>query len=349
VDANGVPCVVLPPAGGPRAGAPVVVAWHPLDAPGNERDFAAAVPLAGLDAWRVYVGLPLSGSRMPAGGAAEIQRRIQEDVVLRLHRHVVEGALAEFPGAFAAIRREFGIADGVPVGVLGGSMGAAAAQLVMAEGGVPVRAAVLINPVTRMRETIDALSRRFGATYGWTAASTAFAARTDFAARAEQVGGTGTGASGTSARTAGASGTSARTAGASGTGARTAGASGTGARTAAASGTGAQTAAASGTSAQTAAASGTSAQTAGASGTGPGGNGAGRTAIRYVTGADDLPDAFLEPVAATMDALRAAGAVVDHRVVPGMAHSFYDEEAGRPTPQAAVVDRLAVEWFERHL
>jgi pimeloyl-ACP methyl ester carboxylesterase len=309
VDANGVPCVVLPPAGGPRAGAPVVVAWHPLDAPGNERDFAAAVPLAGLDAWRVYVGLPLSGSRMPAGGAAEIQRRIQEDVVLRLHRHVVEGALAEFPGAFAAIRREFGIADGVPVGVLGGSMGAAAAQLVMAEGGVPVRAAVLINPVTRMRETIDALSRRFGATYGWTAASTAFAARTDFAARAEQVGGTGTGASGTSA----------------------------------------QTAAASGTSAQTAAASGTSAQTAGASGTGPGGNGAGRTAIRYVTGADDLPDAFLEPVAATMDALRAAGAVVDHRVVPGMAHSFYDEEAGRPTPQAAVVDRLAVEWFERHL
>jgi pimeloyl-ACP methyl ester carboxylesterase len=329
VDANGVPCVVLPPAGGPRAGAPVVVAWHPLDAPGNERDFAAAVPLAGLDAWRVYVGLPLSGSRMPAGGAAEIQRRIQEDVVLRLHRHVVEGALAEFPGAFAAIRREFGIADGVPVGVLGGSMGAAAAQLVMAEGGVPVRAAVLINPVTRMRETIDALSRRFGATYGWTAASTAFAARTDFAARAEQVGGTGTGASGTSARTAAAS--------------------GTGAQTAAASGTSAQTAAASGTSAQTAAASGTSAQTAGASGTGPGGNGAGRTAIRYVTGADDLPDAFLEPVAATMDALRAAGAVVDHRVVPGMAHSFCDEEAGRPTPQAAVVDRLAVEWFERHL
>jgi pimeloyl-ACP methyl ester carboxylesterase len=267
VQANGVPCVVLPPARGPRADAPVVVAWHLLDAPGNERDFAAAVPLAGLDAWKVYLGLPLSGSRLPAGGEAEIQRRVQEDAVLRLHRHVVEGALAEFPGAFADVRREFGIADGVPVGVMGGSMGAAAAQLVIAEGGVAVRAAVLINPVTRMRDTIEALSRRFGATYGWTPASTAFAERTDFAARAEEIGGLG----------------------------------------------------------------------------------AGGTAIRYITGADDLPDAILEPVAATTDALRVLGVVVDHRVVPDMAHSFYDEQAGRPTPQAAVVDGLAAEWFGRYL
>jgi hypothetical protein len=29
---------------------------------------AAALPLNGLPAWRVYLGLPLSGSRLPEGG-----------------------------------------------------------------------------------------------------------------------------------------------------------------------------------------------------------------------------------------------------------------------------------------
>ena len=184
---GGVPAVVHPPAGGERADAPVVIGWHLLDAPRNERAFAASVPLAGLDAWKIYLGLPLSGSRLPEGGAAEIQRRIAEDPVLRLHRPIVQGAFEELPDALAAARRELGLADDVPVGLLGGSMGSAVAQLVLAEAGLPVRAAVLISPVTRMRATIDGLSRHHGVDYGWTPASSAFAERTDFADRAAEL------------------------------------------------------------------------------------------------------------------------------------------------------------------
>jgi hypothetical protein len=54
-----------------------VVAWHLLDSPRTEAALAAAVPLAGLDAWRIYFGLPLSGARLPEGGYPELQRRVR--------------------------------------------------------------------------------------------------------------------------------------------------------------------------------------------------------------------------------------------------------------------------------
>lgn len=187
--AAGVPYVALPPRGGARPGAPAVVAWHLLDAPRTEAAFAAAVPLTGLDAWRIYFGLPLSGSRMPAGGPEEIQRRIMRNVVLELHREVAGGAADEFPAAWAAVRAELGIADG-PIGVMGGSMGAVAAQLALTGGAADVRAAVLINPVVRLRDTIDALAKVHGMSYTWSEPSSAFAARADFVARADELSGT---------------------------------------------------------------------------------------------------------------------------------------------------------------
>ena len=261
--AAGVPFVALPPAGGSRPDAPVVVAWHLLDPPRTEVAFASAVPLTGLDAWKIYFGLPLSGSRMPDGGPAEIQQRIADDVVLRLHRYVVDGAAEEFPSAYAAVRKELGLADDGPLGVMGGSMGSAVAQLVMTDR--PVQAAVLFSPVTRMRTTIDALARHYGATYGWTPPSTAFADRTDFLVRAAEIG---------------------------------------------------------------------------------------KTPIRYVAGADDLSDAFLEPVAAVTAELERRGATVDLRVVPGMGHALAAEpgtDAAPQTPQAETADRLAVDWFQKYL
>jgi len=189
VDQLNVPYVAVPPAGGERPDAPVVVGYHLLDAPRTEVAFAAAVPLAGLDAWKLYFGLPMSGSRMPAGGRAELWRLVSEDPVRNVYRHVVLGALAEFPAAFAAARARLGIADGVPVGVMGGSMGGAVAQLVLAEGGPPVRAAVLINPVVRLRETIDALSVLHDTTYAWADDTAAIADRVDFVRRAPEISG----------------------------------------------------------------------------------------------------------------------------------------------------------------
>ena len=184
--AAGVPYVALPPAGGARPDAPVVVAWHLLDPPRTEAAFAAAVPLTGLDAWKIYFGLPMSGSRLPAGGYDELRRLIFEDAVLNVYRHVVGGVADEFPAAFAAVAARLGIGDG-PIGVMGGSMGAAAAQIVLAESGADVRAAVLINPVVRLRDTIDGLSAMYGVTYAWSPESAAFAERADFIARAGEI------------------------------------------------------------------------------------------------------------------------------------------------------------------
>ncbi|MDQ3931644.1 MAG: alpha/beta hydrolase, partial [Actinomycetota bacterium] len=100
-EAAGVPFVAVPPANGPRPSAPVVVAWHLMDPPRTEAAFAAAVPLDGLDAWRIYLGLPMSGSRLPAGGFDEVMRLGYEDAVLNLQRPVIYGAAEEFGPAFA--------------------------------------------------------------------------------------------------------------------------------------------------------------------------------------------------------------------------------------------------------
>ena len=184
--AAGVPFLAVPPHGGPRPDAPVVLAWHLIDPPRSERAFAAALPLRGLDAWRIYLGLPLSGSRMPAGGLDELMRLGYEDAVMNVHMRVVYGAAEELAAAFSELRERLGIADG-PVGVMGGSNGAAVAELVMAESDVDVGAAVLVSPVVRLRAAVSAMERRYGVTYPWSEESNAVADRLDFVARAGEI------------------------------------------------------------------------------------------------------------------------------------------------------------------
>jgi hypothetical protein len=184
--AAGVPFVAVPPETGPRAAAPAVVAWHLLDPPCTEAAFAAALPLAGLDAWRIHLGLPMSGSRLPAGGMDEVMRLGYEDAVLKLHGPITTQAAAEFGAAYTHLRERLDLADG-PVGLVGGSTGAAVAQLVLAEGAAPAAAVVLVNPVVQLRSVVDALSRHFGFTYPWSPPSLAVAGRLDFVARADEI------------------------------------------------------------------------------------------------------------------------------------------------------------------
>jgi pimeloyl-ACP methyl ester carboxylesterase len=266
--AAGVPFIAVPPQGAPRASAPVVLAWHLLDPPRTERALAAALPLRGLDAWRIYLGLPLSGSRMPAGGLDELMRLGYEDAVMNLHRRAVYGAVEELGPAYYELRERLGIVDG-PVGVMGGSSGAAVAQLVLAESDMDTRAAVLISPVVRLRGAVGAMERRFGVTYPWSEESNAVADRLDFVARAAKI-----------AR--------------------------------------------------------------------------GNPAVLLVVGEQDDP-AFHEQAAELQAALAAAEGGHDRArlvTVPDMPHALAEEPGMDPAPQtphAAAVDRLAVEWFERHL
>ncbi|SNY62247.1 alpha/beta hydrolase family protein [Paractinoplanes atraurantiacus] len=237
-----------------------MVGYHLLDAPRTPAAFAAALPLDGLDAWKIYLRLPL-----PTSEPDELWRLFMDDAVLNVYRHVVDGALAEFPSALVSIRRENGIADDVPLALMGGSLGGAAAQLVMAESGFAAHAAVLVNPVVRLRDSINGLSVIHDNPYTWGDASSAVASRVDFVARSKDIS---------------------------------------------------------------------------------------DAAIRFITGADDMQDVILKPVAAAVEALTSAGGIVDWKVVPDMAHALAPEPGTEPAPQtphAAVVDKLAVEWFNRYL
>lgn len=189
--ANGVPFLAIPPADDARRSAPVVLAWHLMDPPRTPEAFAAAVPLTGLDAWRIYLGLPLSGSRLPEGGFEALMRLGFDDAVLNLQRPVVYGAAEELPGALTALREQLGI-DADAVGVMGGSSGAAVAQLVMAEGMVEVRAAVLVSPVVQLRPVVEAMARQYEMDYSWSPESDAVAERLDFVARAREIADRGT-------------------------------------------------------------------------------------------------------------------------------------------------------------
>jgi len=177
--AAGVPYVALPPESG-RQDAPAVVGWHLMDPPRSEAALAAALPLAGLDAWRIYLGLPLTGLRAPAEG---LEKYAYQDAVLNVFGPLAFGAAAEFPAAYGQLRRELGLGD--RLAVLGGSQGALVAQQIATTR--PVDAIVLVSPVIRLRAVVTANERRYDVTYGWTPPSDHVAATFDFVARAAEL------------------------------------------------------------------------------------------------------------------------------------------------------------------
>ena len=183
--AAGVPYVAHRPAGAPQA-APLVVVLHLMDPPRSEAAMAAALPLAGVPAWRAYLGLPMCGARTQPGGQEQVMRMEYEDALLKLHGPVVEQAAQELPGAIAALRQQLPGALG-PLALVGGSAGAAALLLAMAEGPVSPRAAVLVNAAVRATDMIAAGERVFQTTYRWSDASQRLADRLDFVNRAGDI------------------------------------------------------------------------------------------------------------------------------------------------------------------
>ncbi len=184
-EAAGVPFVALPPEGA-AADAPLVVAWHLLDPPRSESAMAAALPLRGLPAWRVYLGLPLSGSRLPEGRLEALYRLGYEDAVARLFRPIVRRALRELPAALAELRERLEVGDAELV-LMGGSVGALVAQSVVADTDTPVRAAALVSPAVRLASVIATNERRFEVTYRWSDRTRATADQLDFVARADEL------------------------------------------------------------------------------------------------------------------------------------------------------------------
>lgn len=183
--AAGVPYLAVPPAT-ERPDAPVVVVWHLHDAPRSHRAMAAAVPLAGLDAWRIYLAMPLTGDRLPPGGLDAFFALGAQDAVRNVFEPSIVGAARELPSALTQIRFELGAGDG-PLGIMGGSAGAAVAQLVLAESDLAVTAAVLVNPLVQLKMLVTEIGKHYGVDYPWDEATDAIARRLDFVARADDI------------------------------------------------------------------------------------------------------------------------------------------------------------------
>jgi pimeloyl-ACP methyl ester carboxylesterase len=185
--AAGVPYVALPPFGD-DASALLVICWHLNDPPRSAAAMASALPLAGVAAWRVYLDLPMHGRRQLPGGLEEFMRLGYADAVLKAIEPQVTQAVAEFPAALDALCTQLPVDDG-PIGLIGGSIGALPAQLVIAAGAARVGAAALVSPVIQLAEVVAANERRFGVAYPWRGPSRAIADRFDIVARAAAIAG----------------------------------------------------------------------------------------------------------------------------------------------------------------
>ncbi|MPY89487.1 MAG: prolyl oligopeptidase family serine peptidase [Luteitalea sp.] len=184
-EAAGVPYVALPPDKIVKD-APLVVIWHLASPPRSETAMAAALPLRGLGAWRVYLGLPMLGSRLPEGGLEEFFRLFREDMMLNVFEPATRQALDELPAALAALRKRLRVGDG-PLGLVGGSMGAWVAQNALANTDLAVSAVALVSPAIRATSVVARYERLWDFRYPWNARSRAAADRLDFVARAAEI------------------------------------------------------------------------------------------------------------------------------------------------------------------
>lgn len=183
--AAGVPFTALPPAVVVDGPTPLVVTWHMLDAPRTDEAFAAALPMAGVPAWRVHLGMPMCGARMVDGSMDAVIALAGKDPLLAYLDPFVTQAAEEFPAALTELRERLPV-DGGPIGVVGGSLGGAVALEVLARAPIPIQAAALVNPAVRMRSVVGLFDAAMGP-YSWDAESDTVADRLDFVAHAEVI------------------------------------------------------------------------------------------------------------------------------------------------------------------
>lgn len=180
--AAGVPYTALPPAdGGP---APLVLTWHMLDAPRTDAAFAAALPMAGVPAWRVHLGLPMCGDRMVNGSLDAIMALAMGDTLRDFADGMTGQAVEEFPAALAALRTDLPVTEGLSL--VGGSLGGLVALRALTSR-VPVTAAALVNPLIRARTLVDLIDANLDRTYPWDPTTNALADELDFVKRASEI------------------------------------------------------------------------------------------------------------------------------------------------------------------
>ncbi|WP_433274167.1 alpha/beta fold hydrolase [Actinosynnema sp. CS-041913] len=163
--AAGVPYVASPP----RAGRRLVLVWHLMGEPGSPEAMAEALPLDGVDAWRVYLALP----PWREGG----------DGLVDAYAPMVSGAVERVPSVVAELRGSLSCDDG-PVDVVGGSAGGHVALLTAVSGAVAVRRVAVVNPAVTAQAVVEASLGVHLDSYEWTPEALAAAGPLDVVARA---------------------------------------------------------------------------------------------------------------------------------------------------------------------
>jgi pimeloyl-ACP methyl ester carboxylesterase len=184
--AAGVPFTALPPTVTVDGPTPLVLAWHMLDAPCTDAAFAAALPLRGVPAWRVYLGMPLCGARMIENSMDAVIALARKDPLMAYLAPFVWQAAEEFPAALAALRQQLPV-DTALLGVLGGSLGGMVVLQILARSQIPIAAAAVVNPAVRVRSAVGLVGGGTRRPYPWNAESRTAADRLDFVARAEDI------------------------------------------------------------------------------------------------------------------------------------------------------------------
>ncbi|MBV8884034.1 MAG: prolyl oligopeptidase family serine peptidase [Chroococcidiopsidaceae cyanobacterium CP_BM_RX_35] len=196
----GVPIVLHPPTNSSLP-APLIILWHGFGIPNSEEMLSQTLPLEEVQAWKAYLGLPLFGKRLPAGGMEEIMQRQFGDYVLQLLLPVCEQAMQELPNVVQALRSQLGIPEQTGIGLFGFSAGGFATLLSLLESSLPITTVVLAGVTKDLVSAVDTFERGMKqhyltmkeqfpwmedlhTQYHWTQASEAAKQRLDFVARA---------------------------------------------------------------------------------------------------------------------------------------------------------------------
>jgi predicted esterase len=164
-----------------------IVLWHGFGPPASEQALMEALPLDDVPAVKVYLGLPMFGSRAPEGGAKELARRQQEDLATLVFEPAVMGAAKELSAVVRALEERGCLKRGERIGLFGFSAGGAAVLYALAERDVRIGPAVTLNASTGLSASVHAYERATKGSYTWTDEARRLAQRSDAAGRAKDI------------------------------------------------------------------------------------------------------------------------------------------------------------------
>jgi predicted esterase len=124
---------------------PPILLWHGFGPPDSEAALMNALPLDDVPAVKVYLGLPMFGSRALPNG--DLGRRQKQDLATLVFEPVIIKGAKELPAMVRALEQHGCMHPGAAVGLFGFSAGGAAALYALAEHDVRISAAVTFGVV----------------------------------------------------------------------------------------------------------------------------------------------------------------------------------------------------------